>query len=142
MTILDTNVLSELLATKRPSTIDDWLDPIRKENLYTKAVNQAEIPYGIAILPRGRRRRDFLTAARAMFRAQFEGRILPFDELAADHYVNIVATRKYGGRPIQIMDAQIAAIARARGMTLATRNMKDFVDCEVELINPWSFDAK
>jgi predicted nucleic acid-binding protein len=73
-----------------------------------------------------------------MFKADFLGRILAFDERAAGHFADIAATRKRLGRRIQPVDAQIAAIARAHGKTLVTRDVKDFQDCGVDVVNPWS----
>jgi predicted nucleic acid-binding protein len=73
-----------------------------------------------------------------MFAEDFRGRILPFDERAAGHFADIFATLKRRGKPIRIVDAQIAAIVRARGMIIVTRNTKDFKNCEIGILNPWS----
>lgn len=99
-------------------------------------MSEAEIIYGIAILPEGRRRRDLEAAAQGVL-ALFAGRILPFDSLAAREFAAIVIDRRRLGRPINDFDAQIAAIARARSMSLATRDTRDFAETGVQIIDPW-----
>lgn len=138
MFILDTNVLSEIMEPEGAEEVVVWCDAVPPSHLFTTALNQAEILYGIAAKPKGRKRDNLITWADAMFREDFHGRILPFDERAAGHFADIVATRRKRGRPPGIIDAQIAAIARARGMVVATRNTKDFEYCEIEIVNPWS----
>ena len=76
-----------------------------------------------------------------MLAEDFNGRLLPFDSPAAVAFAEIVADRRHAGRPISQADAQIAAIARSRGATLATRNVLDFEECGIEVINPWSVVA-
>jgi hypothetical protein len=138
MFVLDTNVLSEIIDPKGAQEVIDWCDPIRRSDLFTTALCQSEILYGIAILAKGRKRESLIATADTMFAQDFRGRILPFDERAAGHFADIFATRKRRGKPIRIVDAQIAAIARARGMAVVTRNTKDFENCEIGVVNPWS----
>lgn len=136
MVVLDTNVLSEEMKSAPAPAVHDWLlrqDPL---DLFTTAISEAEIFYGVAVLPEGRRKRDLETAAQRVF-ALFAGRILPFDSAAARAFAQIVADGRRIGRPIEYFDAQIAAIARSRGMSLATRDVKDFAATGVQLINPW-----
>jgi hypothetical protein len=97
----------------------------------------AEILYGIELLPKGKRRDRLSGEAEAMFTQDFSGRILPFDEPAARAFAEIAAARRAQGRPIAEFDAQIAAIARSRRATLATRNIADFEACGLRLENPW-----
>jgi predicted nucleic acid-binding protein len=75
-----------------------------------------------------------------MFAEDFAERVLPYDGAAADAYAAVAAERRRAGRPIAVLDAQIAAIVRSRGATLATRNMSDFTGCGIELVDP--FDAR
>lgn len=89
------------------------------------------------LLPAGKRRSAFETAANAMFREDFAGRILPFGSDAAHPYARIAVERRRAGRPISHFDAQIAAIARSTGAAVATRNVSDYEGCGVKLINPW-----
>jgi hypothetical protein len=138
MFVLDTNVLSEIMDPEGTSQVLAWIDPLRKDDLFTTALNQAEILYGIAIMPEGRKRNGLIVRADAMFSDDLRGRILPFDERAAEHFAAITARRKHAGRPVGIFDSQIAAIARAHEMTIVTRNTKHFEDCDVPLIDPWS----
>jgi len=93
--------------------------------------------YGLEVMPVGKRRTTRLQLAGEIFGIDFADRILPFDAAAARAFAVIVASRRHAGRPIEMPDAQIAAIARANRMAVATRNVADFADCGVDLINPW-----
>lgn len=138
MFVLDTNVLSELMNAEGASIVLEWADAIPKSDLFTTALNYAEICYGIAIMEEGRKKRQLIRTAEAMFIDDFPGRILPFDERAALHFADIAARRKRLGRRVGTLDSQIAAIARANKMTIATRNVSHFRDCDVPLVNPWA----
>ena len=138
MTILDTNVLSELMKPAPSSKVTQWIrsrGPAR--DLCLTTITVAEILFGIELLPKGKRRDSLLADVEATFAADFAGRILPFDEAAARAFPPIAAARRQRGRPISVLDAQIAAIAKANGATLATRNTADFEGCGVRLVNPW-----
>ena len=137
MIVLDTNVLSELMRSLPDAAVFAWIAGQRRSDLYTTSVNKAEILYGIAALPPGRRRTALTAAAEAMFTDDFSGRVLPFDEEAAAQYAEIVAARRRVGRPIEAFDAQIAAVARIAGAEIATRDIADFTGCGVTLANPW-----
>lgn len=139
MILLDTNVLSELMRPTPDSRVVRWLDSCSYEDVWVCAVTAAEILLGIQLLPKGRRRDGLADLAGRMFEEDFSGRCLPFDAGAAIAYAEIVATRTRLGSPISVEDAQIAAIARARGLALATRNFKDFTGIEgLRIIDPWS----
>lgn len=138
MLVLDTNVISELLRSQPNPGVEVWLEQQSATSVFTTSVSRAEILYGIAILPVGQRRSALLSAATLMFEEDFKGRILPFDCDAADLYATIAAQRRAIGRPIAFADAQIAAIALSRGGRLATRNVDDFTDCGLDIINPWN----
>src|SRR5436309_5479396 len=118
MYILDTNVLSELMNPEGASAALVWADAVIPEDQFTTALNQAEVLYGLAVMPKGRKRADRITWADQMFAEDFRGRILPFDQRAAGHYADILATRRSVGRRIGPIDAQIAAIARANRMAV------------------------
>ena len=137
MIVLDTNVLSELMRSEPDGAVFAWVAAQPRAALYTTSVSKAEILYGIAALPEGRRRTALAAAAEAMFTDDFAGRVLPFDEAAAVHYAEIVAARRREGRAIEAFDAQIAATARVAGADLATRDVGDFADCGLTLVNPW-----
>lgn len=136
-TLLDTNVLSELLRAKPSPAVLRWFAAQPPESLFVSAVTQAEMMLGARLLPVGRRRTSLEGALAAMFEEDFAGRILPFDSGAVAAYVEIVSDRRSLGRPISQFDAQIAAIARHAGARLATRNTGDFERCGVDLIDPW-----
>jgi predicted nucleic acid-binding protein len=138
MFVLDTNVLSELMRARGAMAVVEWTNALPPSDLFTTALNQAEILYGLAIMPKGRKRADRIMRADEMFADDFRGRILPFDERAAGHYADIAATRERLGRPIQPVDAQIAGIARAHGMTVVTRDVGDFAGCGINVVNPWA----
>ncbi len=135
--ILDTNVISELIQPMGSSIIREWLVSQKGVSLYTTSITQAEILYGIQILPQGQRRQKLLDGALIVFEHYLGERILAFDQKAAELYSQIAAYRKKLGRPISQFDAQIAAICRVHQATLATRNTRDFLDCGIDLVNPW-----
>lgn len=138
MILLDTNVLSELMKPTPEAGVVGWVDDQLVETLYISAITRAEIELGIALLPEGRRKQQIADAAQQMF-TQFSGRCLVFGETAAVQYGQLVAARTRNGRPITVEDAQIAAIALAGGLRLATRNEKDFVDIPgLVVVNPWT----
>jgi predicted nucleic acid-binding protein len=106
-------------------------------SLFTTAICEAEILYGLALMPDGRRRVALQNAVAAIFAEDFSGRILAFDSAAAKAFADLAAARRRLGRPIAEFDAQIAAIASAHGAAVATRNVDDFADCGINVINPW-----
>jgi predicted nucleic acid-binding protein len=135
--ILDTNVLSELMVPIPSTVVLRWLAAQPSSSLFTTTITEAEILYGLELLPRGKRRLALQTAVDAMFEEDFSDRILPFDSDAARVYPQISAYRRASGRPIAQLDAQIAAIASSRGAALATRNARDFEHCGISVLNPW-----
>jgi toxin FitB len=137
MIVLDTNVVSELMRPAPARHVAGWVAGQPIQSLYTTSITQAEILHGVGLLPAGRRRRLLEAAAEAMFREDFAGRVLPFASDAASLYALIAVERRRIGRPISQFDAQIAAIARSSGATIATRNVADFTACSVDLVDPW-----
>ena len=138
MTILDTNVISELMRPEPDPTVLAWSFRQHKDPMFTTAVSEGEVRYGVSRLPAGARRTELHRAADRVFRSLLRGRILPFDSDAAQRFANIMADRRRAGHRICIADAQIAGIAASRGATLATRNTNDFRDCGIPIINPWT----
>ena len=137
MIVLDTNVVSELMKPVPTAAVARWIAEQPATTLYTTTVTQAEILHGIQLLPAGKRRAALETAAEAMFDEDFGGRVLPFGGEAARAYAQIAAQRRRSGRPISQFDAQIAAIARSARAAVATRNVSDYDDCGVKVVNPW-----
>ena len=137
MILLDTNVISELMRPVPSSVVESWMTGQPTASLFISAITEAELRYGLALLPEGQRRRNLLSQMEAMLAEDFAGRILPFDRSSAVTYAQITAARRHAGRPIAQLDAQIAAIAAARGAAVATRNIADFDGCGVVVLNPW-----
>jgi predicted nucleic acid-binding protein len=137
MIVLDTNILSETMKPVPAAEVLQWLASQPAARLFTTSISQAEILYGLEIMPKGKRRSALQSAVEAMFEGVFAGRILPFDADAARLFPRIAASRRASGRPVAQADAQIAAIALSRGASLATRNTGDFESCGVTLLNPW-----
>jgi hypothetical protein len=137
MTILDTNVLSELMRPNPSAEVLSWIGKQTMTELCTTSITEAEIFYGIEVLATGRRRQDLLAAAQGVFTEDFGDRIFAFDSAAARMFAQLAAHRRAMGKPINHADAQIAAIARAHNAQLATRNVADFRDCGIEVIDPW-----
>lgn len=138
MIVLDTNVLSEALRPVPEPSVLDWLESQPRASLFITTVTRGEILYGIRLLADGKRQRGLWEAAKKIFDADFADQVLSFDSDAADMYADIAASRRTAGKPISQFDAMIVAMARSRGAGLATRNVKDFEDCGVDIINPWS----
>ena len=137
MIVLDTNVISELARRVPDPGVLSWLDSLEVSEVATTVVTAAELRYGVARLPDGHRKRELTVVIRGILTEDFHGRVLPFDERASVRYADIVTGRDRIGRPIGVADAQIAAICRDLGTTLATRNTADFEETGIELINPW-----
>jgi hypothetical protein len=136
--VLDTNVLSEEIRHSPSPKVLRWFEEQDPVSVFTTAVTQAEMLYGLESLPLGRRRSTLQQAIEKMFEEEFLGRILPFDEDAARSFAKIVAARDALGRPISQFDAMIGAIAKSRRAALATRNVADFQGCGLRIIDPWA----
>lgn len=137
MIILDTNVVSELIrATPHPG-VRAWVNSRPSTQVATTAITAAEMHYGVSRLPAGHRRQQLAVAVSALLNDVLRGRIMPFDERAARRYADVIAGREHAGRPIGVPDAQIAAICLELGAVLATRNVKDFEETGVALVDPW-----
>ncbi|WP_027484595.1 type II toxin-antitoxin system VapC family toxin [Rhodanobacter sp. OR87] len=138
MIILDTNVLSETLRPAPDERVLTWLGAQPRPALFTTTVTRGELFYGLHLLADSQRKTSLLSAVLSIFDADLAGQVLSFDSDAADAYAEIAANRRAAGKPISQFDAMIAAIARSRGAGLATRNVKNFVDCGIAVINPWA----
>ncbi len=138
MIILDTNVLSEAFKPTPHAGVAAWLKALPAADVFTTTITEAEIFYGVALLPAGKRRATLEAMVQGLFENDFAGRILAFDSAAARAFAAIAAERRGAGKPIGEFDAQIAAIARAHGAMLATRDVKDFAGCGVVVVSPWA----
>lgn len=138
MILLDTNVLSELMKAKPAPQVLEWVDAQPAEDLLITSITVAEILYGIARMPDGKRKQGLLDVASVMFDEDFAGNILPFDADAAVHYAEIAAQTEAMGRKVDMADAQIAAIALLHDAVITTRNIRHFETLGVTLVDPWS----
>lgn len=138
MILLDTNVLSELMRPVPSAAVESWMGRRPAASMFISAITEAELRYGLALLPESRRRNQLIAQVEAMLAEDFVDRILPFDSPAASAYARIAAAHRFSGRPISHQDAQIAAIAASRGAALATRSVADFADCGIDVVDPWT----
>lgn len=138
MILLDTNVLSALMRREADPGVVAWLDAQPPESIWTTAVTVFEIRLGLEILADGRRRKALEEAFARALEEDFDGRVLPFDQTAAEAAGIIAARQREAGRPIEIRDVQIAGITAARKATLATRNTRHFEGTGITLIDPWA----
>ena len=136
--LLDTNVVSELLRPSPNPAVESWVADRPAVELHFSAIGEAELLYGVAILPAGRRKNALALAIDAILREDFEDRVLAFDSDAAREYAEIAAARRAASHTAAPADCQIAAVARSRGMVVATRNIRNFVEMGIEIINPWT----
>jgi predicted nucleic acid-binding protein len=137
MILLDTNVISEAMKPAPERAVRDWLDAQAAETLFLSSVTIAELSFGIAALPKGRRK-DNLTAALEGLLELFAARILPFDTAAARRYGELAAKARIAGRGFPTPDVYIAAIAATLGFVVATRDASPFAVAGLKVINPWN----
>jgi toxin FitB len=136
--LLDTNVISALMQADMDPVVVAWLDTQPPESIWTTSVTLFEIRFGLELLATGRRRRSLEDAFSKMIEEDFDGRVVPFDDYAAQAAGRIAAERRRSGRSVEIRDVQIAGIALARKAAIATRNVRHFEGLGPMLINPWA----
>lgn len=137
MIVLDTNVISAVIGDHDEPRVVAWLDAV-PELVCLTSITAAELRLGAAVLPAGRRRARLQHEIEAVLTEDFADAVLPFDEPASAAYARVVADRRRLGRLISVPDAQIAAICLSRDAALATRNIRDFDDTGVTVIDPWA----
>ena len=125
MIILDTNVLSALMRTLPEARVVAWLDRQPAESVWITSITLFEARLGLALLPTGRRRQT-----------------VDFDSTAAAEAASLGVERQKAGRSVDMRDTQIAGIALARRATLATRNVRNFADLKIPILDPWAAKAK
>ncbi len=136
MIVLDTNVVSEAMKPTPDAAVCAWLNNQLAETLYLSSVTLAELLFGIAALPAGKRK-NRLTRAIDGFLELFNDRVLPFDTDAARHYAELAVTARNGGRGFPTPDGYIAAIAASRGFIVASRDTSPYEAGGLQVINPW-----
>lgn len=139
MIVLDTNVLSETVREQPDPPVLAWLGS--QTNVATTSITVGELLTGARLLPHGQRRDALLSAIEDTV-GEFRDSVLPYDESAAAVYAELQEQRTAAGRPLSVEDGMIAAICRCRGCPLATRNVKDFLDLGIDLINPWDVEPE
>ena len=138
MYVIDTNVASELMRPTPAAAVAKWSAERDGEELFLTAISEAELRYGIALLPPGQRKDRLKVAMNRWLDVGFDRRILPFDSAAANHYSEIASSRRRAGRQISGSDCQIAAIVRSRNAVLVTGNVRDFDEIDIEVVDPWA----
>jgi predicted nucleic acid-binding protein len=136
MIVLDTNVVSEAMKPEPNPEVRAWLNDQAAETLYLSSVTLAELLFGIAALPAGKRK-DMLAQALDGLIGLFRNRVLSFDADAARRYAELAATARVGGRGFPIPDGYIAAIAASRNFMVASRDTAPYEAVGVSVINPW-----
>lgn len=136
--LLDTNVVSEWTKPRPNSGVIEWLDQVNEDDVFLSVVTFAELRHGIERLPASARRRRLDEWLRSELPTRFEGRIALIDGAVADEWGRLVARHEAGGRPIQAIDALLAATAQVHGLTLVTRNESDFKVSLKSVLNPWT----
>ena len=137
MIIIDTNVLSALMRSEPDAAVVAWLDGQPAESIWLTSVSLFECRFGLALMPRGKRRRALEASFEALLEEDLQNRVLAFDADAALHAAALAAERQRVGRPVDIRDTQIAGIAIARRATLATRNLRHYDDLPTPVLSPW-----
>ena len=140
MFVLDTNVVSELMRPSPEPAVERWVGQHPASSLYFTAIGEAELRYGVAVMPNGARRETLAAEMEGLLRDDLRDRVLPFDSEAARAYAEIAAKRRAEGRPPSQSDCQIAAIARCRNAAIVTRNIRDFEGTGLEIVDPWTFE--
>ena len=136
MILLDTNVVSRVMAPEPPPRLLEWLNRRSTETLFLSTVTIAEIAYGLGALPAARQRGSLRERFGEFVASGFAQRVLDFDARAAIEYGEIMSHRLRIDRPLSPLDGQIAAIARAYSLAIATRSLGDFEECGVVLVDP------
>ena len=138
MIILDTNVLSALMLKKPDTKIVYWLDAMPPESIWTSSITVFEIHFGLEIMDDGSKKKRLKETFESVLEEEFLGRILDFNKMAAEEAALVFASKRKEGRTIEVRDAMICGIARARRASIATRNIKHFENTGITIINPWS----
>jgi predicted nucleic acid-binding protein len=136
--ILDTNILGALMRASPDAAVIEWLDRQPVESVWITSITLFETRFCLALLPSGRRRQALESAFDHLLKEDLENRVLDFDSAAATAAASLAAARQKSGRPVDMRDTQIAGIALSRRATLATRNVRHFVDLNISIVDPWA----
>ena len=137
MIVLDTNVLSALMRTSPEAVVVAWLDRQPADSVWLTSITVFEARFGLALLPKGRRRSSLERAFDRVLSEDLSNRVLALDEMAAATAAQLAADRRRSGRAVDLRDTLIAGIAQARRATIATRNTRHFEGLDVPVVDPW-----
>jgi predicted nucleic acid-binding protein len=135
--LLDTNCISEAVRITPDSRVVDWIDSVDEQSLYLSVITIGEIRKGVDSLALGRWRGELETWLQDKLPRRFGERILPVDHMIADRWGRVAASMRRAGTPLPVLDALLAATALHHGLTVATRNARDFRNTGVAVFNPW-----
>jgi len=135
--LVDTNVISEPLREAPEARVIAWIDAQAVETLYLSAITVAELRFGVAVLPAGKRRDRLQMRLEREVLPLFSGRVAAFDLDASQTYADLMAQARAEGRAIEKADGYIAAVAAARGFIVATRDVGPFEAAGLVVVNPW-----
>ena len=141
MILLDTNVISEPLKPGGDNAVLEWLDAQAIETLYLSTISLAELRFGIAAMPDGKRKKMLQLKLEESILPFFAGRILPFDDAASQVYARIRSSARERGLAIAATDGFIAAIAATHTFAFATRDTARFEAAGLQVINPWKLGS-
>jgi predicted nucleic acid-binding protein len=133
--LLDTNVLSELRRKTPNPGVVEWFAQRPASTLYLSVLTLGELRKGVEGIADASRRTALLDWLEAELPRFFTGRILPVDAQVADRWGRLVAA---ANRPVPAIDSLLAATAAHHGLSLVTRNVRDFANLGLEIINPWT----
>lgn len=137
MILLDTNVLSEFMLDLPRTAVANWLDRQPRQSIWTTSITVIELRFGLHTMSPGKKQSALALGLSKLLEEKIEGRVAPFDSIAAEHAAELAALRKRTGRPVELRDTMIAGIAMATRATLATRNTAHFADLSIPIVNPW-----
>jgi toxin FitB len=135
--LVDTNVISEIVRPSPDGHVAAWSQIQPKQSLFLSVVSMGEMHKGLTIMPQGARRTQLMQSIDTLVPAWFQGRILPLTHAIAVRWGVLEGQRQLAGRPLNMPDGQIAATALEHGLTMVTRNVKDFEGLGLTILNPW-----
>ena len=135
--LIDTNVISELIAKQRDRQVVEWLQTVDDQRMYLSIITIGELRKGLDLMVASRRKQQLEQWYRYELLIQFKPNIIPIDLRVIEVWGEMMAALQKKGRILPLADALIAATALAHNLTIATRNVKDFVGAGVSVFNPW-----
>jgi toxin FitB len=135
--LLDTNCISELVRAEPDPGVMTWLEAADEALLYLSVLTMGEIRKGIAALSQGKRRTRLETWLEVELRARFAGRILSVDAAVADRWGLLAAGARSEGKSLSTIDGLLAATALQHNLTIVSRNVSDFANVRIQVLNPW-----